>query len=257
MRLIAPRLSVLDIQQDGELDGTDVARRDGQVSGHDPTSDFDNIALMCKVIAVLLLMLPGASAQILPVPVPYISSFPPQLKSFFDLTDAQVQAITKANSDLNVFRGSKLQRQIQVQVELEQEMTKQAPDPMALGLRHVELEAIRRELQAEQQKTVNAVQNVLTASQKAKLATLQQALQLYSTACSAVDQNVLTPLPVPGIILPTNRIDPAQGSPLFPVEAYLLPGRLTLNPACAGVAGAIGVIGMPFPTIQNSTETHP
>jgi hypothetical protein len=50
---------------------------------------------------------------------------------------------------------------------------------MALGLRYVELEATRRELQAEQQKAATTVQNVLTPSQKIKVSVLQQALLLY------------------------------------------------------------------------------
>jgi hypothetical protein len=134
------------------------------------------------------------------------------LKTYLELTDDQVRSIKKANIDLDTFRTTKLQRQFQVQAELAQETSKQTPDPMAIGLRYVELEAIRRELQAEQQKTATAVQNILTAPQKAKVTVLQQALLLYPTACSAIEQNVLqTAAPVPTNILPIpiNRVDPS------------------------------------------------
>ena len=107
---------------------------------------------------------------------------------------------------------------------------------MALGLRYIELEAIRRELQAEQQKTVTAVQKLLTEPQKIKLAALQQSLQLYSTACSAVEQNVLqsTVLSLlPGRnVLPANPFDSTQGS----FATFLL--GAPINPAC-GVVGTI------------------
>src|SRR5690348_6528657 len=142
---------------------------------------------MFKVIIAVLLAVPAGSAQIGGV----ITDFPPQLKTYLELTDDQVNSIKKANADLDTFRATKLQRQFQVQAELAQETSKQTPDPMAIGLRYVELEAIRRELQAEQQKAATTVQSVLTTPQKAKVAVLQQALQLYPTACSAVEQNLL------------------------------------------------------------------
>ena len=173
-------------------------------------SCYDRFVIL-KTVAAVLLTLPIVSAQI------GVSRwfFPPQLKAYLELTDDQIQAITKASTDLNAFRATKLQRQLQVQTELAQEMAKQTLDPMALGLRYMELEAIRRELNAEQQKTATAVQNILTAPQKTKAAALQQALQLYPTACSAVEQNVLPTAAPPGNIIPANRIDPNVGFASF------------------------------------------
>jgi hypothetical protein len=173
---------------------------------------------MIKILAIVLLSLPAASAQngILQ------TFFPPDLKSYLELTDDQEKEILKANSALSTFRMGKLDREFQVQSELRQETAKQTPDPMALGLRYVELEAIRRELDAEQQKTVAAVQKVLTAPQKVKLVSLQQALSLYSTACSAVSQNLIQPLPLPGNIISFN---PSQGS----FASFLLGSVTTLN----------------------------
>ena len=198
---------------------------------------------MLKAIAAVLLTLPLGSAQIIGI----VTDFPPQLKTYLELTGDQVTSIKKANTDLNTFLGTKLQRQFQVQAELAQETSKQTPDPMAIGLRYVELEAIRRELQAEQQKTVTAVQNILTTPQKAKVAVLQQALQLYPTACSAVEQNLLeTAVPVPTNVIPVNRIGPPQNS----FASFLL-GLPTLN-CSAGLRTGIFTFtpGLPFSTSE-------
>ena len=184
---------------------------------------------MLKALAAVLLTLPIASSQV----IPSFADFPPQLKSYLELTDDQVTSIKKANIDLNTFRAGKLQRQFQVQAELAQETAKQTPDPMALGLRYVELEAIRRELQAEQQKTATAVQTLLTA-QKTKVAALQQALLLYPTACSAVDENVLQPTLLSGRnTIPANQIDSSQGS----FASFLL--GIPAVSTCNGVPNAI------------------
>jgi hypothetical protein len=190
------------------------------------------MTLMFKVFAAVLFTLPIVSAQITPIFV----DFPPQLKSYLELTDDQVTAIKKANMALSEFRMTKLQRQFQVQIELGEETAKQTPDPMAMGLRYVELEAIRRELQAEQEKTVAAVQKVLTAPQKTKLSVLQQAFLLYGTACSAVDQNLFQPRPTllsGRNTIPSIRIDPTPTS----FASFLLgPPGIT---ACGGATGVI------------------
>jgi hypothetical protein len=203
---------------------------------------------MLKVIAAVLLTLPAGSAQIVGV----ITDFPPQLKTYLELTDDQVNSIKKANADLDTFRATKLQRQFQVQAELAQETSKQTPDPLALGLRYVELEAIRRELQAEQQKAATTVQNVLTPSQKTKVSVLQQALLLYPTACSAMEQNVLqTAAPVPTNIIPVNRIDTTG---LF---ASFLLGLPASNCTSGLRAGSFTfTAGLPFPASQPEQRTN-
>jgi hypothetical protein len=205
---------------------------------------YDRFVIL-KTVAAVLLTLPIISAQIGVIR----GSFPPQLKAYLELTDDQIQAITKANTDLNAFRATKLQRHLQVQAELAQEMAKQSLDPMALGLRYMELEAIRRELNSEQLKTATAVQNVLTTPQKAKAAALQQALQLYPTACSAVDQNVLpTAALPPGNIIPVNRIDPNGGF------ASILLGPLPLSDCNVGLRTGAFTFSplMPFPAASQS-----
>jgi hypothetical protein len=147
--------------------------------------------------------------------IPILSQFPPQLKQYLELSDEQVRLILDHNSALQRFQAEKTLRLAQVQFELTQETIKPTPDPMAIGLRHVEMEAIRRELQAEQGRTATRIEEVLTAAQKTKLQALRQAIQLQPVICEAQIVNLLPSFPgniVPAIVnqqpLPGTRLDP-------------------------------------------------
>jgi len=127
--------------------------------------------------------------------------FPPQLRQFMEFTDAQVNTIARLNTSLQSFQLEKLRRSAQVQRELFEETSKPVVDPLALGIRHLELEAIRRELTAEQNKTAAAVQQLLTLPQKAKLEVLQQAIRLQGVICEAQTVNLLAGQQVPGQVV--------------------------------------------------------
>lgn len=144
----------------------------------------------------LLVMAPVARSQTIGM----ISLFPPQLKQYLELTDPQVSSIAAENTSLATFQSQKAQRQIQVQIELAQETAKAVVDPMALGLRHMELESIRRELQAEQEKTVARIQDLLTPAQKAKLESLRQAMAVQGVICEAQAVNLMPRL-LPGRVV--------------------------------------------------------
>jgi len=118
-----------------------------------------------------------------------------QLRGFLELTREQVQSIERANERLAEFQRSKTVRRFTVLAEIAQESARPTIDPMALGLRYRELTLIEREIEEERVKTRTAVQAVLTAAQRTKLGTLEQALRLQSTACLAVDSNLMAPLP--------------------------------------------------------------
>lgn len=145
---------------------------------------------MLRVLLLSLVAVAPLCAQVMPgrnlVP------FPPQLRAYLDLKDDQVASILRLNNSLNRFMAEKNTRNIQVQIEIAQEMRKETLDPMALGLRQVELEAIRREIGAEQQKTAVEIQKVLTAAQKMKLQALQEAMRLYNVGCDAIAINLMT-----------------------------------------------------------------
>jgi hypothetical protein len=147
--------------------------------------------------------------------------FSPQLKAYLALSDDQVARMATTKSQIASLQLPKLQRQGQLQLEISQETAKTAPDPAALGTRYAELESIRRALDTLQNNTVNQLQMILGADQKVKLAALQQALLLYSTACDAVAQNLLnapqTRFPTPQI--PVNRLSPSYVSALISVTS--------------------------------------
>jgi hypothetical protein len=94
-----------------------------------------------------------------------------------------------------------------VQAEIVQETAKPTLDAMALGVRYLELEAIRREVGAENDKAYAEIQKVLSDAQKAKVRALVAAMQLQPVICEAQGQNILPPA-LPGNIIPAPRTHP-------------------------------------------------
>jgi hypothetical protein len=154
------------------------------------------------------------------VPVIPVLYFPAELKQYLALSDDQVAKINTLNSQLRAFQAAKGERQSQVQREIAEETAKPSPDPMELGVRYFEIEALRRQLDDQQKNTAIQIQALLSADQKTKLNTLQQALSLYSTACTAVNENIMTPptrstlVPIagPGTIFVANLTSPVCGA---------------------------------------------
>jgi hypothetical protein len=178
------------------------------------------------------------AAAALQAQIGIITRFPPQLKQYLELTDAQVNRIGELNSAFTQFASEKWRRTAQVQFEIAQETAKPELDAMALGLRHLELEGIRRQIAAEQRKTVEEVQKLLTAPQRAKLSTLQQAMLVYSTACDAIANNLMTSpaaAPTPNPFFGNVGVDGGG------IATFLLGGALTRTPGCVGVGSAIRV----------------
>lgn len=116
---------------------------------------------------------------------------PDELVSYLELSDAQRRQITQINSGFDRFYSTNLDRVYTVQSEIVRETSKSSPDPMVLGVRYLDLEMLRRDLIAEQRRTVEAVQAVLTAGQKQKLVVLEEVLRLQDTAWSASTYNLL------------------------------------------------------------------
>lgn len=149
-------------------------------------------------------------AQAPPLPPIRDLLFPQQVKQYVGLTDEQVARIVRLNAGLAQFQALKAARQIQVRIEIAQETRRDALDATALGLRYLELEVIRREVEAEQRKVVAAVQALLTEPQKTKVAALRQVLSDYGTACAAVAANVV---PAPEAL-------PASGARWFDTSQF-------------------------------------
>lgn len=126
------------------------------------------------------------------VPGPAISA---DLRVYLELTTDQLNAMSRLNADLRRFQSDKARRMAQVSLELQDEMRKQTLDPMAIGLRYVEMEAIQRELTAKAKETATEVQKQFTAAQRTKLQALLEVLRTYPLACEAISLNLIAPEP--------------------------------------------------------------
>src|SRR4030088_3106721 len=97
-----------------------------------------------SVLVPILLFLSGlAPAQI------FVTLFPADLKQYLILTDAEVAFIQQATTDYNQTASTKQRRIFDLQNEIADETRKDQTDPMALGVRYVELESIRRDMAAQ------------------------------------------------------------------------------------------------------------
>ena len=110
---------------------------------------------------------------------------PAELTAYLVLSGDQIASISAAVQDYEVFAGPKEARQQQILLELQIETAKDTLDPMTLGLRYVELEALRRQLQSRQANLRTKVRATLTSAQRAKLDILAQAAQLTTEVAQA------------------------------------------------------------------------
>lgn len=171
---------------------------------------------MRRILLLSALLASSLSAQITRINF----GFPAQLKEFLELTDTQVTALNQLNDRLTDYEGSKLERSAIVQFEINQENARPTIDPAALGVRYRELELIRRDVESERSRTRAESQAVLTAAQKTKLTTLEQALRLQSTACEAVNRHLIQ--------APQLRFIPELSS----IAQFLLGGALASSAPC-------------------------
>jgi predicted DNA-binding protein (UPF0251 family) len=188
-----------------------------------------------KVMKIAILSLVAAAAALGQSPRP-IALFPPELKAYLGLTDAQTEAISRANSDYVEYGAQKSARMIQVQQEIAAETAKEVLDPGALGVRYAELEAIRRDLADQLQRTREKATAQLTEAQKTKLRTLDEARKLQGVIREAECTNLLAPLPalITGVISPV----PPVARRLAPIAGGILPfpaGCLTFSPGPVGL----------------------
>src|SRR5690348_1598819 len=126
------------------------------------------LLLMCSIAA--------SSAQITntPVAVPLSTELTAYLQLDFD----QLQKTQQLYADYNRFATAKNQRIAQVQGEIRDETARSPLDPMGLGVRYAEIEAIRRELRSQLDAVHEQIRGLLTDAQKAKVLTLSRASEL-------------------------------------------------------------------------------
>ena len=173
-------------------------------------------------------MAAAAFGQDLPIGFP-VPAFPQPLKEYLGLSDTQVAAISKINADFNQFAGEKQRRALQVQQEIAAETAKETIDPMALGVRYLELEAIRRELRDHQATLLQGTVAGLNDAQKAKLKVLDDAWKLQAVISEAQCENLLAGATV-NSVTPGIRIGDFSGS-----LGSILLGGFVSYPACGAV----------------------
>lgn len=128
-----------------------------------------------------------------PMPGP---ALPPTLVQYLELTPEQVRLIVQKNAEFQRFVTEKNRRATQVRSEIAAETRKQTLDPMALGLRYMELELIRREINAAEDNLRAELRKALTAQQVNRLAALEAAMELVPLYNQAGAVRLVPPRPL-------------------------------------------------------------
>lgn len=150
---------------------------------------------MKTAIVVCAMALGASSFAQAPGPImPGPPRFPAALRLYLELTDTQIDAITFLNAEYERFAQTKRRRMNQVQQEIAEETAREPLDPMALGLSYAELEASRRQLNAELARTRSRIRAVLSEPQSMKLKALEDVIKLLPIYSEAVQVNLLEPV---------------------------------------------------------------
>lgn len=122
----------------------------------------------------------------------------PQIVRHLELTPQQILELVQIQVEWGRFLATKSRRAAQVENELRDETLAEVVDPMALGLRYMELEAICRESRDMDRKLHERARRLMTEPQRAKLAVLEQAYRLLPVIVEA-DAAKLVDAPLPGL----------------------------------------------------------
>lgn len=124
----------------------------------------------------------------------------PQIVKYLELTPQQMLELGRIQAEWNLYLAAKNRRVAQVERELRQETMAEVLDPLALGLRYMELEAICRESRDTDRKYHEQARKLMSEAQQAKLAVLEQAYRLLPVIAEA-DAAKLVDAPLPGLNL--------------------------------------------------------
>lgn len=120
-----------------------------------------------------------------------------ELKAYLGLTDAQIsslQAIQRGSTE----SMKTVVEQIQEKRKALQTLITQGTDPAAAGKLLFEIAALQKQLEDERDDRHDQAIAVLTADQKLKLKTLEEAAKLRFVIQQAMQLNLLEPLPMAG-----------------------------------------------------------
>ena len=98
--------------------------------------------------------------------------FPLALREYLNITDTQVAAIAQASADYNDVNQRRQARIAEVQIEIRDETAKDSPDPVALGVRYVEIQLLSTDLQNQAARLRERARAALTGDQAVRLKTL-------------------------------------------------------------------------------------
>jgi hypothetical protein len=154
------------------------------------------------------------------------------LREFLQLTTEQVNSISQLNREFVEMSLRKQARAAQVRQEIIEWTNKEPLDPMQLGVRYAEIEAINRDLRDQLAGVRQKISGILTDPQKARVRQLEEARRLQTLVAQAECENILTP--PPSQILPTGAV---SGD----FATFLLgpPGTFTFTRVGCGAVGGI------------------
>lgn len=122
----------------------------------------------------------------------------PQIVRYLELTPPQILELVQIQAEWSRYLAVKQRRVAQVESELRDETLAEVLDPVALGLRYMELEAICRESRDMDRKLHGQARRLMTEPQRAKLAVLEEAYRLLPVIVEA-DAAKLVDAPMPGL----------------------------------------------------------
>lgn len=150
----------------------------------------------------------------------------PQLIRHLELTPQQVLELSRIQTEWSRYLATKSRRVNQVEGEIRQATLAPVVDPLALGVRYLELEAICRESRETDKKYREQARKLLTAPQLTRLASLEQAYRLLPVIAEA-DAAKLMDAPLPGLNLAA--LGAAAPRP-YPGCRFSAPAPQVMNP---------------------------
>ncbi|MBY0372814.1 MAG: hypothetical protein K2Q23_02400 [Bryobacteraceae bacterium] len=131
---------------------------------------------------------PVPAVNYLATPLNFVST-DDALVRFLNLTSSQ-EASFQQNRE-TIFESSEVDRMGTLAQEIQQETARPELDPLALGLRYAELESLRRSYSERVRRLEAANREVLTSTQRERLAILEEATRLQSPAWAARSQSLI------------------------------------------------------------------
>lgn len=136
----------------------------------------------------------------------------PQIVRYLELTPQQILELGRIQVEWSRYLALKSRRAAQVEEELREATLAEVVDPMALGVRYLELEAICRESRDTDRKYHEQARKLMTADQMMRLAALEQAYRLLPVIAEA-DAAKLMDAPLPGLNLTALVTAPPRAYP--------------------------------------------